>query len=122
MAYLDDITPRRRKTLTPKQRRLVSEKTGGLCHICGGELDERWAADHVRPFAKGGDNSIENFLPACYTCNRLKWHRSPEVIRFIMQLGIYAKKEIEKDSILGRKLADLFRKKEETNKSRRRKK
>lgn len=60
---------------------------------------------HVMPFAKGGKNLIENYLPACYTCNRLKWHRSPEDIQLIMQLGIYARNQIDHDTPLGRKLA-----------------
>jgi len=41
------------------------------------------------------------------------------MIRFIMQLGIYAKKEIERDTPLGRKMAMLFEQKEVINKGRR---
>ena len=116
---LDSITPRRRFSPGAKARSLIFQKTGGLCHICGGELGDKWSADHVRPFASGGGNEIDNFLPACGICNRLKWHRSPNMIRFIMQLGIYAKKEIERDTPLGRKMAMLFEQKEVINKGRR---
>src|SRR5208282_2629920 len=82
-SFLDTITPRRRHAPSAKERHVIHQKTGGLCHVCGGELDDRWTADHVKPFAKGGESGIDNFLPACSLCNRLTWHRTPEVIRFI---------------------------------------
>ncbi|MBE9011937.1 HNH endonuclease [Pseudanabaenaceae cyanobacterium LEGE 13415] len=109
----------RRRSLSPQERTLVFQKTGGLCHICGGELDNRWTADHIKPVAKGGDNSINNFLPACSTCNRLKWHRSPEAIRLILQIGTYANREIEQDTTLGRQLNDLLQRKIAVNAQRR---
>jgi len=118
-SLLDTIVPRRRRAPSTKARRIIFQKTGGLCHVCGGALDEHWTADHVKPFAKGGQSDIDNFLPACSICNRLKWHRTPEVIRFIMQLGIYARKQIEHDTPLGRQIAALFKRREATNLSRR---
>jgi len=36
-----------------------------------------------------------------------------------MQLGIYARKEIERDTPLGRKIAELFQRKEQSNIARR---
>jgi len=102
-----------------RTRKAVFEKTGGVCHICGGDLGTRWAVDHVKPLAKGGQNTVENYLPACGPCNRLKWHRSPEAIRRIMQLGVYAKKEIEHNTGLGKRLAALFERKERLNGTRR---
>jgi 5-methylcytosine-specific restriction endonuclease McrA len=119
LSLLDAIVPRRRRAPTARHKATILQKTGGLCHICGGELDARWTADHVKPFAKGGENGIDNFLPACGVCNRLKWHRTPEVIRVIMQLGIYARKEIEHDTPLGRQMAALFRRREASNTARR---
>lgn len=116
---LESILRLRRVSPGTKDRKIIRQKTGGLCHICGGELGPKWAADHITPVAKGGGNEIDNFLPACGTCNRLKWHRKPEMIRFIMQLGIYAKKEIERDSRLGRDIAKLFDQREAINRSRR---
>ena len=119
MSLIDSIVPRKRSSPSPRSRKLIYEKTGGLCHICGGTLDLKWSADHVMPFAKGGKDTIDNFLPACHTCNRLKWHRTPDTIRLIMQLGIYARTEIEHNTRLGRKIAELFQRKEESNVSRR---
>jgi 5-methylcytosine-specific restriction endonuclease McrA len=113
---LPDTPPRiKRSSPSKRDRKLIYEKTGGLCHICGGKLDRKWAADHVMPAATGGANTIDNFLPACYSCNRLKWHRAPEVIRLIMQLGIYARKEIQRDTLLGRQIDKLFQKRGKRN-------
>jgi 5-methylcytosine-specific restriction endonuclease McrA len=112
----------RRRTLSASERSIIFQKTGGFCHICGGELDSHWTADHIKPFAKGGDNSLDNFLPACNSCNRLKWHRSPEAIRFIMQIGTYANWEIEQDTGLGKQLDALYKRKVASNASRRSKK
>jgi 5-methylcytosine-specific restriction endonuclease McrA len=119
MSRIDTVVSRKRVSPTPRARKLIFEKTGGLCHICGGQLDSKWSADHVMPFAGGGKNTIDNFLPACHTCNRLKWHRTPEIIRLIMQLGIYARKEIQHETPLGRKIATMFQRKEKTNLARR---
>jgi 5-methylcytosine-specific restriction endonuclease McrA len=119
MSLLDSIPRFKRSSPSKRARKLIYDKTGGLCHICGGKLDPKWAADHVMPAATGGKNTIDNFLPACYTCNRLKWHRAPDAIRLIMQLGIYARKEIQRDTPLGRQIDKLFRKKEKLNLSRR---
>jgi tRNA U54 and U55 pseudouridine synthase Pus10 len=38
----------RRKALTKAERREIKNKTGGQCHICGGEITgDDWEADHV---------------------------------------------------------------------------
>jgi len=118
-SFSDTITLRRRCAPSAKTRRVIYQKTGGLCHVCGGELDQSWTADHVKPVAEGGAHEIDNFLPACSLCNRLKWHRTPNVIRFIMQLGIYARQQIEQKTPLGNQMAVLFKRREATNVARR---
>ena len=122
MSELDDLIIYKRAAPSASARKIIFEKTGGLCHICGGELGAKWAADHVKPAAIGGRSTTDNFLPACHTCNRLKWHRTPETIRLIMRLGIYARKQIQHDTPLGRKLVKLFDAKEKSNLLRRKKK
>ncbi|HEY9817112.1 MAG TPA: HNH endonuclease [Candidatus Obscuribacterales bacterium] len=108
-----------RRAPTKKQREEIRKKTGGLCHICGGRLGPNWSADHVKPVASGGHNGVDNFLPACGPCNRLKWHRTPKMIKEIMQLGTYCRKEIANDTPLGREIKKMFRKKESAKKLRR---
>jgi len=112
MSLLDSLSTRKRRSPGKRERRLIFAKTGGLCHICGGKLDEKWSADHVQPVGHGGESTTDNFLPACHACNRLKWGRPPEEIRLILQLGTYARKEIQRDTPLGRQIASLFRRRE----------
>lgn len=111
----------KRTSPTNRQRALVRRKTGGVCHICGGRLGAKWVVDHVKPLAKGGKNSEDNYLPACSTCNRLKWHRKPKAIKRILRLGIYCNKLVEEDTRLGREIHDMFRKRKAVVRSRRRK-
>ena len=108
-----------RRSPTKTQRESIRKKTGGLCHICGGRLGPRWTADHVKPVASGGDSTEDNFLPACGTCNRMKWHRKPAAIRRVLQMGVYCKREIENGTPLGRELEELYRKRQAASKSRR---
>jgi 5-methylcytosine-specific restriction endonuclease McrA len=66
----------------------VFKKTSGCCHICHqklvyknyGMLKARtpgnWEIDHSKPVSKGGKNHLNNFLPACISCNRSKGNAS----------------------------------------------
>jgi 5-methylcytosine-specific restriction endonuclease McrA len=75
--------------LTKKQRDAVKMKYGGRCAYCGCELSDRWHADHLVPVMrevktvrteKGyrltsekpmrpENDTIENLMPACPSCN-----------------------------------------------------
>ena len=88
---------RKRRALGVVVRRLVYERDGFTCQICGVEtLDPRLAGrervmggrtvrvltqsevdrirevDHVVPLARGGTDELENLQVACHRCNRLK--------------------------------------------------
>ncbi len=78
-----------------------------------------WEVDHVLQRGKGGKNAIENYLPACVRCNRLRWHRKGKDLRELLLLGVIAKDEIKKDSALGQKLNELVAQRISTNKLRR---
>lgn len=41
------------------------------CWYCGC-IPEKLTQDHVIPVSKGGDDSFENIVPACRTCNKRK--------------------------------------------------
>jgi 5-methylcytosine-specific restriction endonuclease McrA len=41
-----------------------------LCHWCGQALAT--TADHLRAVALGGGHELENLVPACEPCNRLR--------------------------------------------------
>ena len=51
--------PVRRQSLSAKDRATVLAKTAGRCHLCGGEVFERWTADHVLAHAGGGHHAVD---------------------------------------------------------------
>ena len=93
--------PNSRVTLTPRQRAQVQAKTARTCHVCGGPLGSGWQVDHVVPHQLGGAHSLDNYLPVCRECNRLRWSYAPRVFRLIMRFGVYAKHEIRQGTELG---------------------
>lgn len=114
-----------------KTLRQIFNRTNGHCHFCGDKLvfekyglqkDENgtWEADHIIQKGKGGSKSPENCLPACYRCNRLRWHRKGKNIRNLLFLGLIAKDEIERKTDLGKAIIKLKNKRRLQNKKRRR--
>ena len=60
------------RAFTKKQRRYLSILTGGVCAICGEELEGIFHADHVHPYSKGGETTLQNGQALCLTCNLQK--------------------------------------------------
>lgn len=117
--------------MTKAQLRAIWEKTAGHCHFCGDPVDfqrrgyrpERidgsWEVDHVVQRAKGGAVQIGNRLPACTRCNRLRWHRRGAALRHLLELGMIARREIDRMTELGKKLVILRSKQDRENAKRR---
>lgn len=61
-----------RSKLTGKQREKILEKTDSRCHLCGGQIDGEWQADHVLAHSGGGLHAEENYLPAHRICNNYR--------------------------------------------------
>jgi 5-methylcytosine-specific restriction endonuclease McrA len=108
-------------SLSAKTRKLIRAKTGGRCHVCGGPLGPKWAADHVRPRARGGQDAAENYLPACNSCNAARWHRKSKVIRRMLKLGAYLLPQIEARTDLGKDVRRYYLSRREQNRGRREK-
>lgn len=102
-----DMRKPKRTSLSIYARQIVRWKTGGHCHICGGFLGKDWTADHIVPHMHGGKGSVDNFLPACGVCNRLRWKYDPKEIRNILELGVYAQAEIRNKTKLGAQMKKL---------------
>ncbi|MBK5247338.1 MAG: HNH endonuclease [Peptostreptococcaceae bacterium] len=66
----------KRKALSKKTRFEVFKRDLFTCQYCGKKApDVILEVDHIKPVAKGGDNSIENLVSACYDCNHGKSDR-----------------------------------------------
>ena len=108
--------------MNDNQLRKIWEKTKGHCHLCGdaiifekrgwktGGLKGYWEVDHVIQLDKGGKNSVENCLPACTMCNRLRWSRRGTKLRKLIFLGLIAQGEIKKGTKFGVRILELKRK------------
>jgi len=108
------------QSLTPKERRKFIDKTGGLCHICGGKITGKWQADHVSPRGMGGENRADNYLAAHATCNNYRWFYGPEEFQWILKLGVFMKTQIEQPtSSIGEVAGTKFVKKERKRHKRR---
>jgi len=61
-------------TLTSKEWEDILEQYNYRCAYCGVEFNCELlpTKDHVIPISKGGDNTKENIVPACKSCNSKK--------------------------------------------------
>lgn len=63
----------KRKTLSKKVRFDIFKRDEFQCQYCGmSPPNIVLEVDHIRPASKGGDNSEENLITACFDCNRGK--------------------------------------------------
>jgi 5-methylcytosine-specific restriction endonuclease McrA len=97
----------RRPPATSKKARIL-QKTGGRCHICGGQIDGEWQADHVFAHALGGDRDSDNYLPAHSLCNNYRWFYGTEEFQWILKLGVWLRTHIENETPLGKAAAESF--------------
>ena len=76
-----------RKKLSLKERKLVYEKTNGLCAYCGCEIPFKgFNADHVKclhnhEWEDEIIDTVENMLPSCRSCNHYKSTYGRELFR-----------------------------------------
>ena len=97
-----------RSRLSTKEREAVLQKTGGKCHICGGEIAGPWDADHIMAHSTGGQHATDNYLPAHESCNNYRWDYLPEEFELILKLGVWARTQVEKGTRLGRDVEESF--------------
>lgn len=98
----------RRTQLSKAQRQRIKDKTGGLCHICGGPVEDVWQADHVLSHSGGGTSTEDNYLPAHNLCNNYRWHYTAEELQQILKLGVWVRTQIQKLTVVGRLVGDRF--------------
>lgn len=56
--------------LTKTLRKLVYERDGYKCKLCGS--DTNLSIDHIIPISKGGKTEINNLQTLCISCNKKK--------------------------------------------------
>lgn len=62
------------RLFTHEQRLAIYRRDGGVCKVmikCQGQKCEwdKWAADHMKPWSKGGKTTVENGQVSCVACN-----------------------------------------------------
>lgn len=63
----------KRRRLTKAERKIIHEKCSGRCAYCGCALKYKaMQVDHVIPLSNGGEDTLENMLPSCRSCNHYK--------------------------------------------------
>ncbi len=92
----------------------VYEKTDGCCHLCHKKIAKKnygvigargaWEIDHSKPASKGGSNHMNNYQPACITCNRKKGNSSTQSARRINGVKALPKSKQQKVEIRKRKV------------------
>jgi hypothetical protein len=57
------------------------------CAYCGQK--KNLTIDHIIPKSRGGQNTWENLVTCCSTCNRLKSNRTPEEAKMVLRVNPY---------------------------------
>lgn len=72
----------KRRRLSKDERRKILKKTNGHCAYCGCRLKyNEMQIDHIIPIHIGGEDTENNMLPACKSCNHYKGGSSLETFR-----------------------------------------
>jgi hypothetical protein len=58
-------------------RALVVDRDGLVCRYCRSEVEVP-NLDHVIPFSRGGEHTVDNLVVACRACNTIKHARTPK--------------------------------------------
>ena len=71
----------RRKDSRVKNRLVIYERDGGICHICGGAVPlDLFEVDHIFPVSRGGASTPDNLATSHRHCNRAKAARLVEEV------------------------------------------
>jgi 5-methylcytosine-specific restriction endonuclease McrA len=63
----------KRPPISPALRRAVYARDGHACVECGSK--DRLSLDHIHPFSRGGEDTMENLRTLCLSCNSRKGDR-----------------------------------------------
>lgn len=75
-----------RRRLSLEEREVVYNKMSGRCAYCGDPIAfGAMQVDHVVPLRKGGEDTLDNMLPACRSCNHYKSTLTVEQFRVAVE-------------------------------------
>lgn len=63
----------------------IFERDGFRCRYCGSCAD--LSIDHIVPKRNGGNDSVENLVTCCRSCNSRKGARTPEQAGMVLSIG-----------------------------------
>jgi len=76
---------RQEKNIMKIDRQLVLEKYDNHCAYCGCEITlKTMQVDHVLSKHNGGTDTLDNFMPACISCNHYKRAGGVECLRQLL--------------------------------------
>lgn len=62
-----------RRKLTKEERQMIYQKCNGHCAYCGKEIEyNEMQVDHITSLRCNGEDTLDNMLPACRSCNHYK--------------------------------------------------
>ena len=65
-----EISPRQ---ISEREKKYVLKRDKRSCRYCG-KKNVPFEFDHVYPYSKGGETSIDNVVTSCVSCNRMKYN------------------------------------------------
>ena len=69
---------------------------------------DKWEADHVLPHGSGGAHAADNYLAAHSLCNNYRWSYTPEEFQWVLKIGVWARLQMEHDTVFGAELTRRF--------------
>jgi len=74
------VKQNRESNLTASQINALIKNSNNICFWCDREIPKgKMHLDHITPLSKGGDDTINNLVVSCASCNLRKSDKSPEV-------------------------------------------
>lgn len=78
------------KKAIPWSKQNIHVRDNYTCQYCGNKVEKHKATiDHVIPVSRGGTNSYDNTVCACFDCNNEKNNRTPSEARMSLKRRAY---------------------------------